>query len=176
MFCIKAGFEISDNTSPCQAHPIGFPPPSLAAIMSCSLCKDISFLPLRETKFAFRNDANEALRAEYADRLFYFHHCCLPCVLKASQQGCQLCTLIHACLRLFNINGSSEDGLCAVLDLPDAGVWVILTQYRGKHSKVSQSIDGQTFVSITGDTNWSGHFTIHYGRFSATMDLSSLPR
>jgi hypothetical protein len=91
--------------------------------MLCDYCLKISFKPLKETRYGFRADLDEATKAKYSEELFYFHHCCLPCVRESWENGCQLCALILTRLlgpEYSYINGSKNDGLCAALALPGA--------------------------------------------------------
>jgi hypothetical protein len=139
--------------------------------MLCKCCTKISFQALSECGFSFRPDADPKIVQEYATKRFYFHHCCIACVNKASlEEGCQLCSLFLTCL-VGRTNVSRCDKLGAALDLPGAGVWVVLTQGAGT---METTTDGRKFVARTEANNWTGRLTLHYDKIAAQIDLTSM--
>jgi hypothetical protein len=137
----------------------------------CNACANISFKPLDQTGYSFRPDADPEVIREHEKRLFYFHHCCIACVNKASIDGCRLCSLFLARVRV-NVNITADDKLGAALELPGAGVWVVLTQRSGD---IHTANDGRTFVAPSERTNWRMNFTLHYQKLAAQVDLEMLP-
>ena len=139
--------------------------------MLCNFCSKISFQSLSECRFSFRPDADPKIVQEYATKRFYFHHCCIACVNKASlEEGCQLCSFFLTCF-VGRINISRDDKLGAALELPGAGVWVVLTQGAGTPATTT---DGRRFAARTQASNWTGSFTFHYDKIAAQIDLTSM--
>ena len=139
--------------------------------MLCEKCANISFDALVKTPFSFKATADVSEVAKHTTSLFYFHHCCIPCVKEASIKGCRLCDFFMARLHIGGGGASNKDGLCAALDLPGAGVWVILTQ---DSEGLTRSEDGRRFNSRTQASKWTQSFTVHYDTISAPIDLVTL--
>lgn len=137
----------------------------------CDACSKISFQPLYQTGYAFRPNADPQVVKDYEHRLFYFHHCCIACVNKASIAGCRLCAFFLTRLRI-NVNRETDNKLGSALLLPGAGVWVVLTQRS--NGKVLAT-DGRLFAARSDQTNWASEFTFHYDKIAASVDLVSLP-
>ncbi len=140
--------------------------------MLCDLCANISFAPLRETGYSFRPGADRNVVQKYGSDLFYFHHCCVPCVAKAANDGCRLCGFLKIRLR-WPEGAASDDGLCAALNLPGAGVWVILRQEAGD---MARTTDGRRFRARSEQRNASpsASFSVHYDRTMAPVMLKRL--
>lgn len=145
--------------------------PGVADKKICDACAKISFKPLSKTGYSFRPDADVSVIRQYGNRLFYFHHCCIACVNKASIAGCRLCALFLTRLKI-NVNITYSDKLGAALSLPGAGVWVVLTQ---QSNSVTTSKDGRSFASRSQQTNWASDFTLHYDKVAARIDIVELP-
>ncbi|KAF2031505.1 hypothetical protein EK21DRAFT_88003 [Setomelanomma holmii] len=137
----------------------------------CTACASISFKPLAQTGYTFRPNAGSEMVNSHENLLFYFHHCCIACVNKASIAGCRLCALFLARLRI-NVNIKYDDKLGSALALPGAGVWVVLTQ---RQTGVLTASDGRIFAARSQQTNWGQDFTFHYDKFAAKIDLTTLP-
>ncbi|KAK4158962.1 HET-domain-containing protein [Cladorrhinum sp. PSN259] len=140
----------------------------------CERCSNISFTPLHQTPYSFRATADPAVVRQYRSLLFYFHHCCIPCIAAAGKDGkCRLCAFFMAKWHMSQTKSTEEpDRLCAALDLPGAGVWVILTQSPGA---MATTVDGRRFRGRRQEENWNASFTFHYDKVKFSIDLTPLP-
>ncbi|PVH68228.1 HET-domain-containing protein [Cadophora sp. DSE1049] len=160
--CSSASMESSQHTSLRDVLPS--PPPAIITVNKMRMCSDCS-------AFYDQFYADPKIVQEYAKKRFYFHHCCIACVNKASlEEGCQLCSFFLTCF-VGRINISRDDKLGAALELPGTGVWVVLTQGA---DTLATTTDGRRFAAMTQASNWTGSFTFHYDKIAAQIDLTSM--